>query len=121
MSEDDQAYFSRRAEEEIGRAQASNHEAAVSAHYRLAGLLSRPRIWSWSGARRAARLEPLIRRTLSAYRPPYHCRDAAALFFVPVLPRHREREQECCFGLWMNKGAWPCVLPASGKQREIWP
>ncbi|WP_199192682.1 hypothetical protein [Allosphingosinicella deserti] len=37
MSEDDQAYFSRRAEEEISRAQASHHEAAVSAHYRLAG------------------------------------------------------------------------------------
>lgn len=37
MEEDDRAYFSRRAEEEISRAQASGHEAAVSAHYRLAG------------------------------------------------------------------------------------
>jgi len=37
MEEDERVYFSRRAEEEISRAQASDDEAAVSAHYRLAG------------------------------------------------------------------------------------
>jgi hypothetical protein len=37
MSDDDKAYYYRRAEEEIERAQSSLDEKAVSAHYHLAG------------------------------------------------------------------------------------
>jgi len=37
MSEDDRAYYYRRAEEEIARAQAATDERGVSAHYHLAG------------------------------------------------------------------------------------
>lgn len=38
MSDDDKAYFYRRAEEEIGLAQRSDAEGSVSFHYRLAAL-----------------------------------------------------------------------------------
>ena len=38
MSEDEKAYFHRRAEEEIAHAQASTDERLVSFHYQLAGL-----------------------------------------------------------------------------------
>ena len=37
ISEDDKAYYHRRAEEEIARAQASTEAKVVSFHYRLAG------------------------------------------------------------------------------------
>jgi hypothetical protein len=37
MSEDDKAYYHRRAEEEIARAQSSSDEKLVTFHYRLAG------------------------------------------------------------------------------------
>lgn len=37
LSEDDKAYYHRRAEEEIARAQASNEAKVVSFHYHLAG------------------------------------------------------------------------------------
>jgi hypothetical protein len=37
MSEDDKAYYYRRAEEEIARAQASTDERGASVHYHLAG------------------------------------------------------------------------------------
>lgn len=37
MSEDDEAYYHRRAEEEIARAQASTEAKVVSFHYHLAG------------------------------------------------------------------------------------
>jgi hypothetical protein len=37
MSEDDKAYYHRRAEEEIARAQASTEAKVVSFHYHLAG------------------------------------------------------------------------------------